>query len=167
MEGSDPKRIAAKLAEVKEHARTKGEYFDIGTLYEFKIVVKTESSSQSLFDLSQNRFFIMGESGMKYSYNNGNIAALDRQIQLSLKPIEQGDAQQEEDNVEEQKKMEENISGQSHPIEPAANASSVCTLSAQTDRQPENVGQSIRDTQPLTDGVPSLASKTYVIKQKM
>ena len=227
VEGSDPKRIAAKLAEVKEHARTKGAYFDIGTLYDFKIVVKTESSSQSLFDLSQNRFFIMGESGMKYSYNNGNIAAdpvlasmnflnalekipsliqkyeadtvkiaknipvlqetvngswkkeeqlkdlktelsaLDRQIQLSLKPIEQGDAQQEEENVKEQKEMEENISGQSRPIEPIANASSVCTLSAQTDRQPENVGQSIRDTQPLTDGVPSLASKTYVIKQKM
>ena len=227
VEGSDPKRIAAKLAEVKGHARTKGEYFDIGTLYGFKIVVKTESSSQSLFDLSQNRFFVMGESGMKYSYNNGNIAAdpvlasmnflnalekipsliqkyeadtmkiakdipvlqevvngswkkeeqlkdlktelaaLDRQIQLSLKPIEQGDAQQEEENVEEQKEMEENISRQFHPIEPAANASSVCTLSAQTDRQPENVGQSIRDTQPLTDGVPSLASKTYVIKQKM
>ena len=227
VEGSDPKRIAAKLAEVKEHARTTGEYFDIGTLYGFKIVVKTESSSQSLFDLSQNRFFIMGESGMKYSYNNGNIAAdpvlasmnflnalekipsliqkyeadtmkiakdipvlqevvngswkkeeqlkdlktelaaLDRQIQLSLKPIEQGDAQQEEENVEEQKEMEENISGQFHPIEPAANASSVCTLSAQTDRQPENVGQSIRDTQPLTDGVPSLASKVFIVRPKM
>ena len=227
VEGSDPKRIAAKLAEVKEHARTKGEYFDIGTLYGFKIVVKTESSSQSLFDLSQNRFFIMGESGMKYSYNNGNIAAdpvlasmnflnalekipsliqkyeadtmkiakdipvlqevvngswkkeeqlkdlktelaaLDRQIQLSLKPIEQGDAQQEEENVEEQKEMEENISGQFHPIESAANASSVCTLSAQTDRQPENVGQSIRDTQPLTDGVPSLASKVFIVRPKM
>lgn len=213
--------------EVKEHARTKGEYFDIGTLYGFKIVVKTESSSQSLFDLSQNRFFIMGESGMKYSYNNGNIAAdpvlasmnflnalekipsliqkyeadtikiakdipvlqevangswkkeeqlkdlktelaaLDRQIQLSLKPIEQGDAQQEEENVEEQKEMEENISGQFHPIEPAANASSVCTLSAQTDRQPENVGQSIRDTQPLTDGVPSLANKVFVVRPKI
>ena len=95
------------------------------------------------------------------------LSALDRQIQLSLKPIEQGDAQQEEENVKEQKEMEENISGQSRPIEPIANASSVCTLSAQTDRQPENVGQSIRDTQPLTDGVPSLASKTYVIKQKM
>ena len=227
VEGSDPKRIAAKLAEVKEHARTKGEYFDIGTLYGFKIVVKTESSSQSLFDLSQNRFFIMGESGMKYSYNNGNIAAdpvlasmnflnalekipsliqkyeadtekitkdipvlqetvngswkkeeqlkdlktelaaLDRQIQLSLKPIEQGDTQHEEDNVEEQKEMEENISGQSRPIEPIANASSICTLSDQTDRQPENVGQSIRDTQPLTDGVPSLANKVFVVRPKI
>lgn len=227
VEGSDPKRIAAKLAEVKEHARTKGEYFDIGTLYGFKIVVKTESSSQSLFDLSQNRFFIMGESGMKYSYNNGNIAtdpvlasmnflnalekipsliqkyeadtvkiakdipvlqevvngswkkeeqlkdlktelaALDRQIQLSLKPIEQGDAQQEEENIEEQKEMEGNISGQSRPIEPTANASSVCTLSAQTDRLPEDARQSIRDTQPLTDGVPSLANKVFVVRPKI
>ena len=95
------------------------------------------------------------------------LAALDRQIQLSLKPIEQGDAQQEEENVEEQKEMAENISGQSRPIVPAANVSSVGSLSAQTDRLPENMGQSIRDTQPLTDGVPSLASKTYVIKQKM
>ena len=95
------------------------------------------------------------------------LAALDRQIQLSLKPIEQGDAQQEEENVEEQKEMEENISGQFHPIESAANASSVCTLSAQTDRQPENVGQSIRDTQPLTDGVPSLASKVFIVRPKM
>jgi putative DNA (cytosine-5-)-methyltransferase len=28
-----------------------------------------------LFELSQNKFFIKGESGIKYSYNNGNIAA--------------------------------------------------------------------------------------------
>ncbi len=28
-----------------------------------------------MFELSQNKFFIKGESGIKYSYNNGNIAA--------------------------------------------------------------------------------------------
>ena len=38
-------------------------------------MVKTESSAKDLFDLSQNQFFVMGESGMKYSYNNGRIAA--------------------------------------------------------------------------------------------
>ena len=163
----------------------------------------------------------MGESGMKYSYNNGRIAtdpqlacmnflnalekipgliekfkadtekiakdipvlqevvngswkkeeqlkdlktelaALDRKIQLSLKPIEQG-----EENVEEQKGKEEDVLGQSRPIEPAANAPSVCTLSAQTGRQPKNVGQSIRDTQPLTDGVSSLSSKAFVPRPK-
>lgn len=74
--GSDPKAIAAKLDEIGEKARTKGEDFDIGSLYGFKIVVKTESSANSdLFDLSQNKFFIKGESGIKYSYNNGRIAA--------------------------------------------------------------------------------------------
>ena len=75
VEGSDPKRIAAKLAEINEKACTRGEYFNIGTLYGFNLVVKTESSSKDLFDLSQNKFFVMGESGMKYSYNNGRIAA--------------------------------------------------------------------------------------------
>ena len=155
VEGSDPKRIAAKLAEINEKACTRGEYFNIGTLYGFNLVVKTESSSKDLFDLSQNKFFVTGESGMKYSYNNGRIAAdpqlacmnflnalekipglierfkadtekiakdipvlqevvngswkkeeqlkdlktelaaLDRKIQLSLKPIEQGESEQE------------------------------------------------------------------------
>ena len=76
MEGSDPKRIAAKLSEINEKACTRGEYFNIGTLYGFNLVVKTESSSKDLFDLSQNKFFVTGESGMKYSYNNGRIIPL-------------------------------------------------------------------------------------------
>lgn len=75
VEGSAPKRIAAKLAEINEKACTRGEYFNIGTLYGFNLVVKTESSSKDLYNLSQNKFFVMGESGMKYSYNNGRIAA--------------------------------------------------------------------------------------------
>lgn len=50
--------------------------------------IRSKSSSKDLFDLSQNKFFVTGESGMKYSYNNGRIAAdpqlaaLDRKIQL-------------------------------------------------------------------------------------
>ena len=75
VEGKDPKRIAAKLVEINEKARTQGKYFSIGSLYGFNLVVKTESSSKDLFDLSQNKFFVMGESGMKYCYNNGKIAA--------------------------------------------------------------------------------------------
>jgi len=50
---------------------TRESIFNIETLYGFNLVVKTESFSKDLFDLSQNRFFVMGESGMKYSYNNG------------------------------------------------------------------------------------------------
>lgn len=51
--------------------------------------IRSKSSSKDLFDLSQNKFFVTGESGMKYSYNNGRIAAdpqlaaLDRKIQLN------------------------------------------------------------------------------------
>ena len=74
-EGSDPKVIGAKLAEISEKACTKGEYFDIGSLYGFKIVVKTESSNSDLFEMNQNRFFIQGYSGISYSHNNGKIAA--------------------------------------------------------------------------------------------
>lgn len=37
--------------------------------------IRSKSSSKDLFDLSQNKFFVTGESGMKYSYNNGRIAA--------------------------------------------------------------------------------------------
>ena len=159
--GSDPRLIAAKLADLNIKARTKGEDFDIGLLYGFKIVVKTESSDKDLFELSQNRFFIKGDSGIKYSYNNGKVAeepqlavanfinalekiprliekytadnekiardipvlegvinstwkreeelrelkselsTLDRKIQLSLKPIEQGEVSQEQQSTNE------------------------------------------------------------------
>ena len=59
VEGSAPKRIAAKLAEINEKVCTRGEYFNIGTLYGFNLVVKTESSSKDLYNLSQNKFFVM------------------------------------------------------------------------------------------------------------
>ena len=194
VEGSDPKRIAAKLAEINEKACTRGEYFNIGTLYGFNLVVKTESSSKDLFDLSQNKFFVMGESGMKYSYNNGRIAAdpqlasmnflnalekrlsliekfrtdtekiakdipvlqealngswkkeeqlkslktelaaLDRKIQLPLKPIEQSESPQEEVKMMQDGEGTREEMKLSCPIEPAVAASSVSTSAAQTDR---------------------------------
>ena len=37
-------------------------------------MVKTESSSQNLFDLSVNRFFVKGEGSIYYTYNNGKLA---------------------------------------------------------------------------------------------
>lgn len=152
VEGCDPKFIGAKLAEINDKTRTNGEYFKIGTLYGFNLLVKTEASMKDGFDFRENRFFVEGEGNIKYNYNNGHIAAdpqlaamnflnaleripkliekyeietakigadlpvlqevvkgmwrkeddlrelkselstLDRKIQLSLKPIEQGDA---------------------------------------------------------------------------
>ncbi|MFR9611697.1 MAG: helicase C-terminal domain-containing protein, partial [Rikenellaceae bacterium] len=78
--GSDPKEIGARLAEISEKSRTNGQDFDIGSLYGFKIVVKTETShgSVDLFDGDapfSNRFSIIGESGIRYNYNKGLIAA--------------------------------------------------------------------------------------------
>lgn len=156
VQGCDTKAVGAKLAELNDKARTHGEHTPIGTLYGFTLLVKTESSTKELFDLSQNKFFIQGDSFIKYSHNNGNIAAdpklaslnflnaleripkliekyetdnekishdlpvlrevvagtwkkeddlkalkselstLDRQIQLSLKPIEQSEGKQPE-----------------------------------------------------------------------
>ena len=228
VEGSDPKRIAAKLAEINEKACTRGEYFNIGTLYGFNLVVKTESSSKDLFDLSQNKFFVMGESGMKYSYNNGRIAAdpqlasmnflnalekipgliekfkadtekiakdipvlqevvngswkkeeqlkdlktelaaLDRKIQLSLKPIEQSESTQEEVEMMQDGERAREEMERSRPIEPTVAASSVSTSVAQTDRPLESNGQSSSATQPAMDGLPpSLTEKVFIVRPKM
>ncbi len=173
VEGSDAKNIGKKLSEINDRMRTNaGEYRKIGSLYGFNIVVKTESSAKDIFDLTQNKFMIEGLSegnngvSVKYSYNNGNIAAdpklatlnfinamdripkliegeqakiakikqdipvlkgviasewkkedelkalkgeaatLERKIALSLKPVEQGD------NTQEQEQGQENEQGQ-------------------------------------------------------
>lgn len=72
--GSCPKTIGLKLNEIKENALTNGEYQKIGTLYDFNILVKTEASMKDDFEFKENRFFVEGEGGIKYTYNNGHIA---------------------------------------------------------------------------------------------
>ena len=228
VESKDPKCIATKLTEINEKARTQGEYFSIGSLYGFNLVVKTESSSKDLFDLSQNKFFVMGESGMKYNYNNGRIAAdpqlacmnflnalekipgliekfkadtekiakdipvlqevvngswkkeeqlkdlktelaaLDRKIQLSLKPIEQGESEQEGVEMMQDGERKTEELERLRPIEPTVTASSVATSVAQTDRPLESNGQSISATQPSIARLPpSLAEKVFVVRPKI
>ena len=66
--------IAARLQEIDEKARTKGEYNKIGEIYGFSIMVKTESTSKDLFDCSVNRFFVKGQESIYYTYNNGKLA---------------------------------------------------------------------------------------------
>jgi hypothetical protein len=74
VKGSDPKIIGTKLNEINENARTNEEYKKIGSLYEFNLLVKTEASMKDGFDFKENRFFVEGESGIKYTYNNGHLA---------------------------------------------------------------------------------------------
>jgi len=73
-QGTDPKVIGDKLNQLYNNARTNGEYFKIGELYGFKLLVKTESSLKDGMSFKDNRFFVEGEGGVKYSYNNGHIA---------------------------------------------------------------------------------------------
>ena len=73
-DSNDPKAIGEKLNQLSDNARTNGEYFKIGDLYGFKILVKTEESQKEGSMFKDNRFFIEGEGYIKYSYNNGHIA---------------------------------------------------------------------------------------------
>ncbi|MBR8721133.1 hypothetical protein IX307_002659 [Bacteroides pyogenes] len=73
-DSTDIKVIAARLHEIEEKARTKGEYNKIGEIYGFSVMVKTESSSKDLFDCSVNRFFVKGQESIYYTYNNGKLA---------------------------------------------------------------------------------------------
>ena len=73
-DSTDIKAIAARLQEIDEKARTKGEYNKISEIYGFSIMVKTESTSKDLFDCSVNRFFVKGQESIYYTYNNGKLA---------------------------------------------------------------------------------------------
>ena len=71
---TDIKQIGKKLNEFSEKARTGGQYEEIGTLYGFTLLVKTEMSEKEGVDIRVNRFLIQGEGNIKYTYNNGVIA---------------------------------------------------------------------------------------------
>lgn len=75
-DNADVKQIGAKLNQLADKARTAGQYEEIGSLYGFSLLVKTELTDKNL-DIFQrdNRFFIQGEGGIKYTYNNGNMAS--------------------------------------------------------------------------------------------
>ncbi|HRQ19234.1 MAG TPA: DNA methylase, partial [Agriterribacter sp.] len=72
---ADVKQIGTKLNELSAKSRTEGEYLEIGSLYGFTLLVKTEISKKDGMDIKDNRFFVMGEGGIKYTYNNGQMAS--------------------------------------------------------------------------------------------
>jgi hypothetical protein len=71
---ADTKQIGQKLNLVADKARTEGQYEQIGTLYGFILLVKTEVSQKEGITIRDNRFFIQGEGNIKYTYNNGQMA---------------------------------------------------------------------------------------------
>lgn len=71
---ADIKQIGMKLNDISKKARTGGEYEEIGSLYGFTLLVKTELSQKEDTDIKVNRFLVMGEGNIKYTYNNGQMA---------------------------------------------------------------------------------------------
>lgn len=71
---ADIKQIGIKLNQLSEKARTGGQYEEIGKLYGFSLLVKTEVSQKDSVDIKDNRFFVQGEANIKYTFNNGKIA---------------------------------------------------------------------------------------------
>ncbi|WP_156309433.1 helicase-related protein [Sphingobacterium endophyticum] len=71
---ADIKQIGAKLNQLADKSRTGGQYEEIGSLYGFTLLVKTEMSEKEGLDIRVNRFLVQGEGNIKYTYNNGIIA---------------------------------------------------------------------------------------------
>lgn len=67
--------IGSYLNKVAANARTDGDYEEIGSLYGFRILVKTEIREKENIVERDNRFYICGEGNIKYTHNNGIIAA--------------------------------------------------------------------------------------------
>ncbi|MGV8963378.1 MAG: N-6 DNA methylase [Candidatus Saccharimonadaceae bacterium] len=72
---SDIKQIGAKLNQIANKSRTDGQYEEIGSLYGFTLLVKSEVSEKEGLDIRINRFLVQGEGNIKYTYNNGIIAS--------------------------------------------------------------------------------------------
>jgi hypothetical protein len=173
--GTDVKALAAKLTQINDNATTLGEYYKIGTLYGFNLLVKTKNSKKEGLFMKENKFYVEGEGSVKYTYNNGHIAndpklavsyfihalekipslidkyqadtekiskdipvlrevansmwrkeeelkelkselaALDRKIQLSLKPIEQGKDKPRETQDNAVQTIQDLMSGKLNP----------------------------------------------------
>jgi N12 class adenine-specific DNA methylase len=100
----DFKLIGAKLNELSDKSRTGGDYQEIGSLYGFTLKVKTEVSEKEGIESKLNRFFVEGESNLKYSYNNGLIAADPKLAALNfINALEKipGFIQQEQKRIDE------------------------------------------------------------------
>ncbi len=76
-EHADIKQIGAKLNQLAKDARTGWQGEEIGSLYGFRLLVQTDvlgtliNSEEPTY---HNRFFVEGKTGIKYTYNHGNIA---------------------------------------------------------------------------------------------
>lgn len=66
--------LGNRLAAINQKARTEDDYMKIGTLFDFRILVRTEKSYNGDTQVLHNKFMVEGLDGIKYTYNNGYIA---------------------------------------------------------------------------------------------
>lgn len=66
--------LGNRLAAINQKARTEDDYMKIGTLLDFRILVRTEKSYDGDTQVLHNKFMVEGLDGIKYTYNNGYIA---------------------------------------------------------------------------------------------
>lgn len=66
--------LGNRLAAINQKARTENDYMKIGTLFDFRILVRTEKSYDGDTQVLHNKFMVEGLDGIKYTYNNGYIA---------------------------------------------------------------------------------------------
>lgn len=101
------KEIGVKLNEFSVKSKTGGQYEEIGSLYGFTLLVKTEMSKKEGIDIRENRFFIQGEGNIKYTFNNGVMARDPETAAMNfIKALEKlpGYIQQEEKKINELQK---------------------------------------------------------------
>lgn len=77
LDGVDSENIEIlgnRLAAINQKARTEDDYMKIGTLFDFRILVRTEKTYNGDTQALQNKFMVEGLDGVKYTYHNGYIA---------------------------------------------------------------------------------------------
>ena len=74
MESDNIEILADRLSAINRNARTEDDYMKIGTLFDFRILVRSEKTWDGSTESLQNKFMVEGLDGIKYTYNNGYIA---------------------------------------------------------------------------------------------
>ena len=74
VDSADLKVIGKKLAELNRTLKCE-DYMKIGSLFDFRILVRSEKNMQDGVDFITNKFMVEGLDGIKYTYNRGHLAA--------------------------------------------------------------------------------------------
>lgn len=74
VDSADLKVIGKKLAELNRTLKCE-DYMKIGSLFDFRILVRSEKRLQDGVDFITNKFMVEGLDGIKYNYNRGHLAA--------------------------------------------------------------------------------------------